>query len=338
MRRWVGIVAMASLTAGCQADDRTSKDSPPIIDMHLHAHTLGDYGGGLPNCTNDQEIQYPGADPREPVAFAKLKRCASPIPAAATDELLTSETLAVLERHNIFAVTSGPLHRVRAWRSAAPARIVPAHSFSDPGAPSVEEFRRLFDNHDLALFAEVSPQYQGKRLDDPALEPYFALAEELDIPVGVHLGEGPPGGPYWAAPGYRAQLTSPWQLEGVLTRHPKIRLYVMHYGSPLVDEMIAVLLAHPQVYVDIAGNNWAHPRPHFYGQLRRLLDAGFGKRVMWGSDQMIWPRAIDVAIETIQTAPFLNEEQKRNIFYDNAARFLRLTEQEIATHHSRSRQ
>jgi uncharacterized protein len=45
-----------------------------------------------------------------------------------------------------------------------------------------------------------------------------------------------------------------------------------------------------------------------------------------------------VAIATIQTAPFLNEEQKRNIFYDNAARFLRLTEQEIATHHRRSRQ
>jgi predicted TIM-barrel fold metal-dependent hydrolase len=24
--------------------------------------------------------------------------------------------------------------------------------------------------------------------DDPKLEPYFALAEELDIPIGIHLG------------------------------------------------------------------------------------------------------------------------------------------------------
>jgi predicted TIM-barrel fold metal-dependent hydrolase len=187
----------------------------------------------------------------------------------------------------------------------------------------------------LALFAEVSPQYEGVSLDDPRWESYFALAEELDVPVGVHLGEGPPGGPHWAAPGYRARLTSPLQLEEVLVRHPKLRLYVIHYGSPLVDEMTAVLFSHPQVYVDISGNDWAQPRPQFYGQLKRLVDAGFVKRIMWGSDQMVWPRAIEVAIETIKTAPFLSEEQKRDIFYNNAARFLRLSKEEIARHHGR---
>jgi predicted TIM-barrel fold metal-dependent hydrolase len=99
--------------------------------------------------------------------------------------------------------------------------------------------------------------------------------------------------------------------------------------------MIALLFSHPQVYVDIAGNNWAQPRPHFYGQLRRLIDAGFIKGIMWGSDQMIWPRAIGVAIETIGTAPFLSEAQKRDIFYNNAARFLRLPEADVAKHHRR---
>ena len=78
MRRWVGILALASVTTGCQADESASRDSPPIIDMHLLAHTLGDYGGGLPNCTNDQEIQYPSADPREPLAFARAARLPSP--------------------------------------------------------------------------------------------------------------------------------------------------------------------------------------------------------------------------------------------------------------------
>jgi predicted TIM-barrel fold metal-dependent hydrolase len=303
--------------------------------MHLHAHSLSQYGGGIPNCANDQEIVYPGADPREPFTFERLKTCASPMPAAATDELLMKESLAALERHNIFAVTAGPLARVQAWRAAAPDRIIPAHAFGDPGSPSADEFRRLLSNREVALFAEVSPQYEGVMLGDSRLEPYFALAKELDIPVGVHLGEGPAGGPYWARPSYRAGLTSPLQLEEVLTRHPKLRLYVMHYGSPLVDEMIAVLFSHPQVYVDIACNSWAQPRPHFHGQLRRLVDAGFIKRIMWGSDQMVWPRAIEVAIETIESAPFLSEDQKRDIFYNNAARFLRLSEEEIASHHRR---
>ena len=153
--------------------------------------------------------------------------------------------------------------------------------------------------------------------------------------MGVHLGEGPPGAAYVGEPKYRARLTSPLQLEEVLIRHPRLRLYVMHYGSPLVDEMIALLYSHPQVYVDIAQNNWGFPRAHFYSQLKRLMDAGFGKRILWGSDQMIWPETIRLAIETIESADFLTREQKRDIFYNNAARFLRLTEQQIARHHGR---
>jgi predicted TIM-barrel fold metal-dependent hydrolase len=95
--------------------------------------------------------------------------------------------------------------------------------------------------------------------------------------------------------------------------------------------MIALLYSHPQVYVDVAQNNWGFPRAHFYSQLRRLIDAGFGKRMLWGSDQMIWPRAIEVAIDTIEKAPFLSEAQKRDIFFNNAARFLRLSPEQIAS-------
>ena len=312
---------------------------PPIIDMHLHAHRLADYGGGLPICGNDQEIQYRGLDAGRdtisPGTVLDYKWCASPLQPASSDEELMRESLAVLEQRNIFAVTTGLLDRVAEWRRASPYRIIPAHAFGDPGSPTVQEFRGLVNSGNLALLAEVSPQYQGMQLDDPALEAYFHLAEELDVPVGVHLGEGAYGGPYWASPDYRARLTSPFQLEEVLIRHPKLRVYVMHYGSPLVDEMIAVMYAHPQVYVDIAGNNWAFPREHFYGQLKRLMDAGLGQRIMWGSDQMIWPSTINLAIETTEQAPFLSAAQKRDIFYNNAARFLRLSDEEIGRHHGR---
>lgn len=336
IRSWQALTLVTVLlTSSCQRSPQSSAVRPPIIDMHLHAHSLSQYGGGMPNCANNQGVSFPGANPREPNVFGHLKTCDSQMPAAATDELLMRESLAILERQNIFAVTTGPLANLRSWRAAAPNRVIPAHAFGDPEAMSVEEFRRLVTAGELAIFAEVSPQYDGRPLSDASLEPYFALAEELDVPVGVHLGEGPPGAPYWAAPKYRAGLTSPFQLEDVLTRHPKLRLYVMHYGSPLVDEMIAVLFSHPQVYVDIAGNVWAQPRPHFYAQLRRLVDAGFVTRIMWGSDQMVWPRAIEVAVDTIEQAPFLNDEQKRDIFYNNAARFLRLSEQEMARHHGR---
>jgi uncharacterized protein len=119
-------------------------------------------------------------------------------------------------------------------------------------------------------------------------------------------------------------MGDPLLLEDVLVRHPRVRIYVMHFGSPFVDNMIALLYSYPQVYVDIAQNDWGFPRKHFYSQLRRLVDAGFEKRIMFGSDQMIWPETIDLPIETIQSADFLSEEQKRDILYNNAVRFLRL--------------
>lgn len=39
---------------------------------------------------------------------------------------------------------------------------------------------------------------------------------------------------------------------------------------------------------------------------------------------MFWPEAIAMAIDGIKSATFLTKEEKRDIFYNNAARFLRL--------------
>jgi predicted TIM-barrel fold metal-dependent hydrolase len=56
---------------------------------------------------------------------------------------------------------------------------------------------------------------------------------------------------------------------------------------------------------------------------------------MFGSDQMVWPDALEFAIESVETAAFLSPEQRRDILYDNAARFLRLDDEQIARHHGR---
>lgn len=101
---------------------------------------------------------------------------------------------------------------------------------------------------------------------------------------------------------------------------------------PWLDDLLAVLYAHPQVYVDIGVIVFSQPRADFYRYFRVIVEAGFGKRVMFGTDQIVWPGLIARAIAVIEEAPFLSEEQKRDILYNNAARFLRLTEEEIARH------
>lgn len=308
----------------------------PVIDMHLHAFPMGELPPGTPACPGDQRVLIPTLDPKEALDFSKFVACESPIFAPADDAGLRDRTIAELRRHNIRrAMTEGPVELVADWRKAAGGdAIIPGVAFGARKDKSIAELRRLHANGQLAVLGEAYIQYRGHRPDDPRYEPYFALAEELDIPVGIHLGEGPPGAARF--PGYetyRASLTSPFQLEAVLHKHPKLRIYVMHYGSPLVDEMIAMMFTHPNLYVDVSCNDWAFPRAQFHDALKRMIDAGFGKRIMFGSDQMYWPDAIGEAIKSIETAPFLDAEQKRDILYDNAARFLRLTPEQTAADH-----
>jgi predicted TIM-barrel fold metal-dependent hydrolase len=79
---------------------------------------------------------------------------------------------------------------------------------------------------------------------------------------------------------------------------------------------------HPQLYVDISMIDWYLPRDEFQEYLRRLVEAGFAKRIMFGSDEMIWPGAIQLAIDAVTSADLLSPKQKRDILY-NAAKFLR---------------
>ena len=286
------VVLAAPFAAGAQS---RSAQRPPIIDMHLHAIW---WGPGLVE---------PLTGLRAPASSAELRR----------------NTLAAMDRYNIVkAVVSGDL--IEEYRLAAPAKVIPGMLLFGPSV-GVDSLRALHRAGRLGALAEFAPQYSGLAPNDSALEPYFALAEELDIPVGLHMGLGPPGAAYGGTPKYRMALSNALLLEEVLLRHPKLRLYVMHAGWPMAEEMLGLLYAHPQVYVDVAVINWALPRKEFHGYLRRLTEAGFAKRVMFGSDQMVWPEAFGRAIEAIESADFLTEDQKRDIFYNNAARFLRLS-------------
>jgi predicted TIM-barrel fold metal-dependent hydrolase len=309
----------------------------PIIDMHLHAQRATAQGppplGLCLPVTAWPTVDVGSTWAETFLGMQKEPECADPAWSAATDVELMERTLAIMERRNVIGVTSGA--RVAEWRARAPDRIIPGLLFGGgPTAPSLDSVRARFEDGRVEVFGEVTIQYRGIEPSDPSFEPYLALAEELDVPVGIHIGTGPPGAPYLGFTGYRARLHSPLILEDVLIQHPDLRLYVMHAGWPMLDDLLALLWAHPQVHVGVGVISFGLPRAEFHRYLRRIVEAGFGKRVMFGSDQMVWPDALEVAIQGIESANFLSETQKRDILYNNAARFLRLSAEEMARHHA----
>ncbi|HUF03245.1 MAG TPA: amidohydrolase family protein [Aridibacter sp.] len=294
----------------------------PIIDMHLHAK----------DAPQEQRLLcipvtvYGIIDPK----------CPNPMKSPLKDTELVNQSVEVMNRRNMFGVIGGKdLQTIRRFAQAAPDRLIPAYDyeFGDEKPLSIEALRNYVKSGDLKVLAEVLVQYSGVAPNDKVMEPLWKLAEELDVPVGLHLGEGYPGAPYLGDPSYRVRFGNPLLLEEVLVRHPKLRIYIMHYGSPMVDEMIAIMYTYPNVYIDIGGNTWPYPKEYFYSQLKKFVDAGFGKRIMFGSDQMYWPELIETSIEIVERAPFLTREQKRDIFYNNAATFLRFSKEEIRKHH-----
>jgi hypothetical protein len=301
----------------------------PIIDMHLHADTADGYGPPpMGMCTPLAEM--PAWDPRAdyPAVFLSMFKqpaCSDPVWSPTTDAELMERTIAVMERLNVFGVLSGTPDMVRKWQAAAPGRFWSGLNFRLERGYTLADVEALRASGRLDVLAEVTNQYEGMEPGDERLEPFWAFAEAHDIPVGIHVGPGPPGTIYLGAPGNRVRLSSALLLEPVLVRHPRLRLYVMHAGYPLIDDMIALMYAYPQVYVDTGAIVYIERREAFYPYLKRLVDAGFGKRILFGSDQMVWPETIERSVRVIEEAPFLTAAQKRDILYYNAARFLRLS-------------
>jgi uncharacterized protein len=296
-------VGLLLLLLSIPALAQKTQQRPPIIDVHFHAHRADRFGkAGIPNPVTGKPS------------------------AATTDEELLQAALVAMRRYNIVkAFASSHLDSVERWRAAAPALIIGGAQI-DRGIPTpdVNRLRQDFRSGRLGFLGEVGAQYLGLAPTDATFEPYFALAEELDVPVAIHTGISAPNTPYECCPNFRTSLGDPRLLEEVLIRHPKLRVNLMHAGYPYLQNTIAIMSVYPQVYADLGAIDWLIPREEFHSYLQALVRAGFGKRIMFGSDQMIWPEAIGMAIEGVESAKFLTRAQKRDIFYNNAVRFFRL--------------
>ncbi len=278
-----------------------------IIDMHVHSYSDSDFGErepatdhyGIKGSTNAEEHRL--------------------------------ETFKYFEQFNIVkAMVSGNPESVAIWAEKDNSdRVIKGILQFAPDTYNMDtiRFEQMIKDGEIEVFGEIGAYYSGTTLSDEIWQPYLRICEKYDIPVAVHTGGGDPGGTYSWAPKARLKLGDPYLIEDVLVNYPKLRIYLMHAGGEDWPEHAIRLMAYyPQLYTDLGVMLWVEPNTQRYiiEFLKNIKHAGYLDRVMFGSDQMIWPYAIGKSIDFLNSLDFLTEEEKEGIFYSNAARFLKL--------------
>lgn len=307
------LMALVGLPASVVAEESKAY-AGPIIDMHMHAVRSGPL-------TSDGEARPLPCSPRP---------CDSRPGMARSGEDVFRMTLEAMDRHNIvLGFLSVDLEYTFEWVKRAPGRFIASPWVCDPAYVDFERIEAEYEAGRLQGMGEVSSQYCGLAIDDPGLDKVFALADQYDVPVLVHShGSGAAG-----RERFRIEIGRPTRIEEVLVKYPELRLYIEDSGFPYLEDTVALMYRYSNVYGDLSNISWKFPRNVFHKYLKNLIDYGLESRLMFGTDAAHRPETIAMAIDAIESATFLTDVQKADIFYNNAARFLRLSDEEIAGHH-----
>lgn len=304
--------ALALFVAGCVHAEPRHADVQPIIDMHRHTPWPGD--------PDDAGI----AVIRDALRAHNVVAAALFITGREDIEQYRSDGATRFVLSPMFPCP--PLTAQRKWCFLEADGMLPDPVWLD----------QQLSAKTLAGIGELVFNYAGIAPDDPAMAPYWALAARHDVPAFVHIGPGPgPGqGPRrheGCCPHYQADYGNPALLRPMLQRHPRLRMVLQHAGFGYVDETISLMRDYPNIYVDMSVLNSVGPRPLHDSSLRRMVDAGLANRILLGSDDQDYA----LIIERLEGAAFLTPNQRRGIYYDNAAQFLRLDRATIAADYAR---
>jgi predicted TIM-barrel fold metal-dependent hydrolase len=241
---------------------------------------------------------------------------------------------------------------VQGWLEAAPGRFIGGPAMPCPqvrrepfyrcfpetkGWPDLTWLEREMAAGRIGLLGEMLFVYAGVHPDDPRMAPYWALAAKFDVPVAVHINRGPGPASPLRGPAFNSEMGNPALLRPMLERHRGLRILLQHVGTggapdilPFNTEIEALLKEYPTVYFDMSILNSVAPAETHEAELKRLINSGFGDRIMFGSDTSL---AAPI-LRRLENVAWLTDKQRRAILYDNAARFLRLDAQTIARRHA----
>lgn len=173
---------------------------------------------------------------------------------------------------------------------------------------AITEMRRVVKTLGMrAVFVRPNP-FNGRRLNDPAYEPFWSEAQELNVPVAIHgsFGTKMPtlGEERYKDPFFFHMVCHPWEQQGacmdivcggVLSKFPKVKVAFLESGAGWLPYWLDRMDSH----FDTMGHYvpWLKKRPseHFReqcfismdpdeGNMNGIVGSGLEECVVWGSD------------------------------------------------------
>ena len=138
-------------------------------------------------------------------------------------------------------------------------------------------------------------------LDSRRMYPLYAKCEELQLPVSMQVGHVLEAMP--------SEHGRPIQLDRIACDFPDLTLIGTHTGWPWVDEMLAVAMKWPNVYINVSA--WL-PKYFSPALVTFLRTRTGGNKVIFGSNGLSWERYLQ-QFDKME----LPEANLKKILYDN---------------------
>lgn len=290
MKKLLSLLFAALLLFACNS-------SAQVIDMHMHSYTEKDFWVG---------------------------KARNGFESSRTTKEHLEQTIQKMNQHKIeYAVICGTIESIDRY-TKADKRFIPGYQDYEDTLIPVRQFEEYIQSGKIKVFGEVMAVYKGMTLADSLYQPYLAICEKYGVPVAYHSGGSFPNAQQSGWPKYRIAFGDPFLIEDVLVKYPKLKLYLMHAGENFYENSLRMMDGYPNLYADLGVELWLHPLTKDYGTkfLKSAKEYGFLDRVMFGSDQMVWPEAISSSIDFLNAMDFLTKNEKEMILYKNAKKFL----------------